>query len=120
MIKLIFLFTGTLSFGLSIAGVFLPVLPTTPFVLLAIYLFSKGHPEKVNEVLNHPNLKPYIKDYLSKDGIPQNAKIRALIVLWVSILISIIFFIPSIIIRLVCLTSATLVTIYIITRKTKK
>jgi len=120
MIKLIFLFTGTISFGLAIAGVFLPVLPTTPFVLLAIYLFSKGHPEKVNEVLNHPNLKPYIKDYLSKDGIPQNAKIKALIVLWVSILISIIFFIPSIIIRLVCLTSATLVTIYIITRKTKK
>lgn len=120
MIKLIFLFTGTISFGLAIAGVFLPVLPTTPFVLLAIYLFSKGHPEKVNEVLNHPNLKPNIKDYLSKDGIPQNAKIKALIVLWVSILISMIFFIPSIIIRLVCLTSATLVTIYIITRKTKK
>jgi len=120
MIKLIFLFTGTISFGLAIAGVFLPVLPTTPFVLLAIYLFSKGHPEKVNEVLNHPNLKPYIKDYLSKDGIPQNAKIKALIVLWVSILISMIFFIPSIIIRLVCLTSATLVTIYIITRKIKK
>lgn len=120
MIKLIFLFTGTLSFGLAIAGVFLPVLPTTPFVLLAIYLFSKGHPEKVNEVLNHPSLKPYIKDYLSKDGIPKNAKIRAIIVLWLSILISIIFFIPSILIRLVCLTSATLVTIYIITRKTKK
>jgi len=56
MIKLIFLFTGTLSFGLAVVGVFLPVLPTTPFVLLAIYLFSKGHPEKVNEVLNHPRL----------------------------------------------------------------
>ena len=84
-----------------------------------LYLFSKGHPEKVNEVLNHPSIKPYIKDYLSKDGIPKNAKIRAIIVLWLSILISIIFFIPSILIRLVCLTSATLVTIYIITRTPK-
>lgn len=120
MIKLLFMFIGTLSFGLAIAGVFLPVLPTTPFVLLAIYLFGKGHPEKVDEVLNHPSLKPYIKDYLAKDGIPKDAKTKAIIVLWISILISIIFFIQSTIIRLVCLTSATLVTIYIITRKTKK
>jgi len=120
MFKLIFLITGTISFGLAIAGVFLPVLPTTPFVLLAIYLFSKGHPEKVKEVLNHPNLKPYVKDYLSKDGIPKNAKIKAIVILWISILTSIYFFIQSIPIRLICFTSATLVTIYIVSRKTKK
>lgn len=118
MIKLVLLFAGTLSFGLAIAGVFLPVLPTTPFVLLAIFLFSKGHPEKVKEVIEHPRLNPYIKDYLSDDGIPRVAKIRAICVLWISILISIMF-IPSTLFRLVCLMSATSVTIYLLTRQTK-
>lgn len=119
MFKTLFLITGTISLGLGFIGIFLPVLPTTPFVLLSIYLFSKGHPEKVNEVINHPSFKPYIKDYLSNEGIPIQSKIKALIVLWISILISAFVFIQSIPIRIVILTSATLVSIYIITRKTK-
>jgi len=120
MLKQLFLITGTVSISLGFVGLFLPVLPTTPFVLLSLYLFSKGHPEKVQEVLNHPRYKPYIKDYISIDGIPLKAKIRVLIVLWASISFSIIFFIQSLYLQLIVLTSASLVTIYILTRKTKK
>lgn len=119
MFKSLFLITGTISLGLGFVGLFLPVLPTTPFLLLSLYLFSKGHPEKVDEVINHPKLNPYIKDYLSNEGIPFQSKIKALIVLWTSILISAFVFIHAIPIRVVILTSATLVSIYIITRKTK-
>jgi uncharacterized protein len=120
MLKQLFLITGTISISIGFAGLFLPVLPTTPFVLLSLYLFSKGHPEKVQEVLNHPRYKPYIKDYISIEGIPLKAKLRALIVLWSSILFSIIFFIQVLYLRLIVLTSASLVTLYILTRKTKK
>ena len=65
MFKTFYLVSGTISLGIGFVGLFLPVLPTTPFVLLSIYLFGKGHPEKVEEVLNHPRFKPYIFDYIS-------------------------------------------------------
>lgn len=120
MLKQLFLITGTVSMGLGFVGLFLPVLPTTPFVLLSLYLFSKGHPEKVQEVLNNPRYKPYINDYISIEGIPLKAKIRALIVLWTSILFSIIFFIQIFYLRIIVLTSASLVTLYVLSRKTKK
>jgi uncharacterized protein len=120
MFKPLFLVIGTISLGLGFIGIFLPVLPTTPFVLLALYLFSKGHPDKVKEVMNHPRFKPFIEDYFNDDGIPLRAKVKALIVLWVSILFSILFFIQSLYLRLIVLTSASLVTLYILNQKTKK
>lgn len=120
MLKSFYLITGTISLGLGFIGIFLPVLPTTPFVLLSLYLFGKGHPDKVNEVLNHPQFKPYIADYLSKEGIPLKSKIKALFILWFSILTTIIFFVHSLYVRMIILTSSSLVTLYIITRKTRK
>ena len=120
MFKSFYLITGSISLGLGFVGIFLPVLPTTPFVLLSLYLFGKGHPEKVNEVLNHPRFKPYISDYLNKEGIPLKAKIKALIILWLSILTTLLFFIDSLPIRILILTSSSLVTLYIISRKTTK
>lgn len=120
MFKTIFLIAGSISLSLGFVGLFLPVIPTTPFVLLSLFLFGKGHPEKVNDVINHPRFNPYIKDYISKEGIPLKAKIRALFVLWISIIISITFFITLPILRIVVLISSTSVSLYIITRETKK
>jgi uncharacterized membrane protein YbaN (DUF454 family) len=120
MFKTFYLVSGTISLGIGFVGLFLPVLPTTPFVLLSLYLFGKGHPEKVEEVLNHPRFKPYIIDYISKEGIPLKAKLKALSILWISIISTIIFFVHSFPLRGLILTSSSLVTLYIITRKTIK
>jgi len=120
MFKTFYLVSGTISLGIGFVGLFLPVLPTTPFVLLSLYLFGKGHPKKVEEVLNHPRFKPYIIDYISKEGIPLKAKIKALSILWISIISTIIFFVHSFPLRGLILTSSSLVTLYIITRKTIK
>lgn len=120
MFKPLFLVIGTISLGLGFIGIFLPVLPTTPFVLLSLYLFSKGHPEKVKEVMNHPRFKPFIEDYFTRDGIPLKAKIKVLIILWSSILFTIIFFVQLLYLRIIILTSASLVTLYILAQKTKK
>ncbi len=119
MFKSIFLITGTISLGLGFIGLFLPVLPTTPFILLSLFLFSKGHPDKVNEIFEHPRLQPYIKDYISNEGIPLYAKIKALMVLWLSILISVFIFIQSMPLRIMIILSASLVSMYIFSRKTK-
>ena len=113
MLKILYQVGGSISIGLAMTGLFLPVLPTTPFVLLAIFLFGKSQPEKIQEIMQHPKLGPFIQDYLDPQGIPLKSKIEALFVLWLSILISVTFFIPLIAIKLLILSIASLVSIWI-------
>lgn len=120
MFKTFYFIMGTVSLSLGFIGIFLPLIPTTPFVLLSMFLYGKGHPDKVDEILNHAKLKPYIHAYISKDGISISSKIKALLILWTNIIISLVFFISSIHIRMIVLISSSCVTIYIISRRTKK
>ena len=120
MFKTFYFIMGTISLSFGFIGLFLPVIPTTPFILLSLFLFSKGHPDKVDEILNHPKLNPYIDAYISNDGISLSTKIKAVLVLWTSIIISLVFFISSIYIRIIVLISSSCVTLYILSRRTKK
>ena len=119
MLKILYQVGGSISIGLAMTGLFLPVLPTTPFVLLAIFLFGKSQPEKIQEIMQHPRLGPFVQDYLDPQGIPLKSKIKALLVLWFSILISVTFFIPLIAIKLLILSIATLVSIWIWMKPTR-
>ena len=119
MLKILYQVGGSISIGLAMTGLFLPVLPTTPFVLLAIFLFGKSQPEKIQEIMQHPRLGPFVQDYLDPQGIPMKSKIKALFVLWLSILISVTFFIPLIAIKLLILSIATLVSIWIWMKPTR-
>lgn len=119
MLKILYQVGGSISIGLAMTGLFLPVLPTTPFVLLAIFLFGKSQPEKIQEIMQHPKLGPFVQDYLDPQGIPLKSKIKALLVLWLSILISVTLFIPLIAIKILILSIASLVTLFILTRPTK-
>ena len=119
MLKILYQVGGSISIGLAMTGLFLPVLPTTPFVLLAIFLFGKSQPEKIQEIMQHPRLGPFVQDYLDPQGIPMKSKIKALLVLWLSILISVTFFIPLIAIKLLILSIASLVSIWIWKKPTR-
>ena len=119
MLKILYQVGGSISIGLAMTGLFLPVLPTTPFVLLAIFLFGKSQPEKVNEIIQHPRLGPFVQDYLDPQGIPLKSKIKALFVLWLSILISVTFFIPLIAIKMLILSIASMVSIWIWMKPTR-
>ena len=119
MLKILYQVGGSISIGLAMTGLFLPVLPTTPFVLLAIFLFGKSQPEKIQEIMQHPKLGPFVQDYLDPQGIPLKSKIKALLVLWFSILISVTFFIPLIAIKILILSIASLVSIWIWMKPTR-
>ena len=119
MLKILYQVGGSISIGLAMTGLFLPVLPTTPFVLLAIFLFGKSQPEKIQEIMQHPKLGPFVQDYLDPKGIPLKSKIKALLVLWFSILISVTFFIPLIAIKILILSIASLVSIWIWMKPTR-
>jgi uncharacterized membrane protein YbaN (DUF454 family) len=72
-----FLALGWASVGLGIVGVIFPVLPTTPFLLVALWAFSRSSPELAERIRNNPRLGPYIRDWEEFGVIPPKAKLLA-------------------------------------------
>ncbi|KPC32987.1 Uncharacterized protein ABJ99_1840 [Pseudomonas syringae pv. cilantro] len=108
---------GWLSVALGVIGIFLPVLPTTPFLLLAAACFARSSPRFYHWLINHPQLGPWIRDYLEGNGIPLKGKVYAIGMMWASISLSC-YLVPSNWARGFMLTSAVLVTLYILRQKT--
>ncbi|NNE24044.1 MAG: YbaN family protein [Rhizobiales bacterium] len=69
---------GWVFVALGIAGAFLPVLPTTPFLLVALWAFTKSSPAAAAWLRAHAKLGPYITDWQDEGIIPLRAKILAL------------------------------------------
>jgi uncharacterized membrane protein YbaN (DUF454 family) len=74
MVKPIYLLLGMLSLGLGILGAFLPILPTTPFAILAAFCFSKSSPKWHAKVLNMPMIGPLVIDWQNNRVIRKRAK----------------------------------------------
>ncbi len=86
--------TGLLSTALGVAGIFIPVLPTVPLLLLAAACFARSSERFHGWLLGHPYLGPMIRDYMDGQGVPLRAKIIAISTIWISISISTLFLIP--------------------------
>lgn len=86
-----YLALGWMSVGLGIVGVFLPILPTTPFMLLAAWLFSKGSPYLHAWICNHPHFGPSIRRWNEHGVINRRSKIMAMLAFVVVIAASLIF-----------------------------
>lgn len=117
MLRYILLAIGWLSVALGVIGIFLPVLPTTPFLLLAAACFARSSPRFYQWLVGHPWLGPWIRDYLDGNGIPLKGKVYAIGLMWVSILFSC-YLVPLPWARGFMLTSAVLVTVYLLRQKT--
>ena len=117
MLRYILLAIGWLSVALGVIGIFLPVLPTTPFLLLAAACFARSSPRFYRWLVEHPRLGPWIRDYLEGNGIPLKGKVYAIGLMWTSILPSC-YLVPLVSARWFLLTSAVLVTVYILRQKT--
>ncbi|TWI50479.1 hypothetical protein IQ22_03873 [Pseudomonas duriflava] len=109
---------GWLSIALGVIGIFLPILPTTPFLLLAAACFMRSSRRFYNWLVNHPRLGPLIKDYLEGEGIPLQGKIYAITSMWISIGISC-WLIPYFWARLLMVICSLCVSIYILKQKTR-
>lgn len=108
---------GCLSVALGVIGIFLPVLPTTPFLLLAAACFLRSSRRLYLWLVTHPRLGPWVRDYLNGQGIPLKGKVYSIALMWASILLSC-YLVPLPYARLFMLTSAVLVTAYILRQKT--
>lgn len=66
MRKVLFISFGFLFVALGVFGIFLPIMPTTIFLIIASYFFMKSSPELYEKLLNNKYLGKYIKDYKEK------------------------------------------------------
>lgn len=115
-----YLISGFLLVAIGVIGIFLPVLPTTIFLILASACFVKSSP-KANEWLrNHRILGMYVKNYQDKSGLTVRAKIFNILFLWIMILLSAFYLTNELYIKIILLFIAAGVTIHLLMIKTKK
>lgn len=109
---------GYLSVGLGFAGVFLPLLPTTPFLLLAALCFSKSSARMHDWIYQNRLLGKYLRNYQEGQGVHLDVKISTLILLWASICFTMIVCMDSWAPRLFVLLTAIVVSVHILLVKT--
>ncbi|MDR3250216.1 MAG: YbaN family protein [Tannerella sp.] len=118
--KIFFIILGTVSLALGIIGIFVPLLPTTPFLLLSAALYFKGSKRLYDWLLNHKYLGAYIRNFREYRAIPLRAKIISVSLLWLTIGYCIIFMGLHIWIRIILGCVAIGVTWHILSFKTLK
>jgi len=87
---------GTLALVLGVIGAFLPVLPTTPLILLAAGCYIRSSKKFYEWLINNERFGKAIEDYHTGRGITKNTKIRAIVMMWLMITLSAYLFITSI------------------------
>ncbi|MCK9304544.1 MAG: YbaN family protein [Bacteroidales bacterium] len=120
MKKYIFLVTATICVALGAIGIFVPLLPTTPFLLLAVILYMNSSHRMLRWLMQNRYLSPYIRDYFSGKGIPLRLKIKTLSLLWITLGLSSIFATEKLWVRLVLAGIGTGVTIHLLMKKTRR
>lgn len=109
---------GWIFVTLGIIGIFVPLMPTTIFFILAAASFARSSDRFYNWLINHPKFGKFIKDYREKRGMPLKSKVIAVAMLILAIGSSAYFFTEELIIRLVLILIAIGVSTYIISLKT--
>ena len=111
---------GTFFVGLGIVGIFLPLLPTTPFLLLAAACYARGSRRCYSWLLNNRWFGSYIKNYRENKGVPLKIKVLSISFLWATIGYSTFFVVDIFLIRICLILIAIAVSAHIISIRTLK
>ena len=109
---------GTFFVVLGFLGILIPLLPTTPFLLLAAACYARGSRRFYDWLLNNRLFGKYIKDYIAGRGIPFRTKVLSISLLWLTIGYSTLFVMPLFFGKIVLVFIAVTVTIHILKIKT--
>ncbi len=121
ILRIILIIAGTFFVALGIIGIFLPLLPTTPFLLLAAALYARSSSRFYNWLLSNRVFGKYIKNNLEGNGMPLQAKILSITLLLVTILYSAFYIIDILFVKLILIGIAAAVSFHIISiRRTNK
>lgn len=120
LIRGILIIAGTFFVIIGIIGIFLPILPTTPFLLLAAWCYARSSIRFYNWLITNKWFGNYIKNYREGKGVPLKVKVLTISFLWITILFSAIFIVFNLFIRFILILIAICVTIHILSIRTLK
>ena len=118
--KILLMILGSVALALGIIGAFLPLLPTTPFLLLAAALYFRSSPRLYEWLLSHPHLGEYIRNFRENKAIPLRVKIVSVTLVWVTLLYCAFFVAYNIYMRLFFIALAVGISVHILHYKTLK
>ena len=110
---------GTICVAIGLVGIFVPVLPTTPFLLLAAACYLRSSQRFYNWLMNNRWFGTYIRNYIEGRGIPLKVKLFTIALLWAAIGMSI-WLVANLVVTIVLLVIAAAVTLHIILIRAKK
>jgi len=115
--RILLIIAGTLSIVLGVIGIFVPLLPTVPFLLLAAYCYSKSSEKFYNWLITNRWFGKMIRDYKEGKGVPMQAKVYSIIFLWLAIGCSTIFVVESNTMKIVLILVGVAVTVHLMMLK---
>ena len=118
--KFLFAFLGSVSLVLGIMGVFLPVLPTTPFLLLSAALYMRSSQRLYDWLMSHKHLGAYIRNFREHKALPLRVKVVSVTMVWATLLYCAIFVAKEWWMSAIFIAIATGVTVHILSFKTLK
>jgi len=118
--KIVYVILGTISLVLGTLGIFLPLLPTTPFYILTAWLYMRGSEKFYRKVMENKYFGTIVRNFQEDKSISLKTKIVIISTLWATILFSAFFVISIWFIRFLLFAIAIGITIHILSFKTKK
>lgn len=118
--KVFLIVVGSLALALGVIGIFLPLLPTTPLLLLAAACYVRSSDKLYQWLINNKWFGKYIENFRSGKGIPLKAKVLGITVLWLTIGYTVIFVVPLNAVKVLLILIAAFFTWYISSFKTLK
>lgn len=116
LIKYLMIGLGSICLALGTIGILIPVLPTTPFLLLASFFYLRSSEKLHQWMIHHKVFGPYLYNYLTHRVVPARAKVIALVTLWASLSFTMTL-IPLIAVRIGIGVIGLAVTVYLLQLK---
>lgn len=117
--RALLIIAGTIFVGLAVIGIFVPVLPTTPFLLLAAACYARSSQRFYHWLFSNRWFGSYLTNYHYKKALPRRTKVQAITVLWLAIAVSM-SLVDSLAVRLLLPAIAIAVSVHIFSLKTLK
>ena len=113
-LRLLLIATGWVSTALAVLGIFLPLLPTVPLLLLAAACFARGSQRCYRWLLDHRHLGPLVNGYLGGKGIPRRARVTAIVLVWLSIPLTALLVTAPVAVKVALLLIGLGITVYLL------
>ncbi|MBB4623574.1 YbaN family protein [Parabacteroides faecis] len=118
--RIIYIILGSFFLILGAIGIFVPLLPTTPFWLLTCWFYIRSSEKLYNRVMSNRHFGPYIRNYMVDKAIPLRSKIISVAVMWLSAIFTSLFLVDILWVKILLILISIGVSWHILSFPTKK